>query len=116
LKAIPIQVMEYRDKLEGKVIFLFATVPFQPNDTVEGQIHRHTVAFLPRECDFRGIYLCSAQPSDALLRNMEEIVSQHPENSRAKHWLERFMCAAGHPDSADIQQGCRFMKHVLELA
>ena len=115
LNAIPLKVMEYLDMLEGKTVFLFATVPFQPNDTVERHIHNNVLAFLPRDCDFRGLFLCGAQPSDVLIRDLNAIISHNPENTRAKHWLERCERATGHPDRIDIQNACSVLKNVLEL-
>lgn len=113
LNVIPLNVMEYLDKLEEKTIFLFATVPFQPNDTAERQIHNNLVAFLPGECDFRGLYICGAQPSEQLLADLKSIISHQPDNSRAKYWLDRCERAVGHPDRGDIQRGCSFLQHIL---
>ena len=115
LDAIPIKVIEYLEKLDGKVIFLFATVPFQPNDHVRERINNSVIPFLPDDCDYRGLYLCSAQPSETLLRDLKMLASQQPDNARAKHWLERCQNAVGHPDRADVVNGCKFAAHVLEL-
>lgn len=115
LNAVPLSVMEYLDKLEEKTIFLFATLPFQPNDALERRIYNNLLAFLPRQCDFRGLYLCAAQPPEALLEELKAVISQQPENSRAQYWLARCREAVGHPDKADLQGACQFMKHVLQL-
>lgn len=115
LDAIPLKVIEYLEKLDGKVIFLFATVPFQVNDNVRGKINSSVIPFLPDECDYRGLYLCSAQPSDKLLNDLRDVISHYPDNSRAKHWLELCEKAVGHPDKMDVQMGCQFACHVLEL-
>lgn len=115
LDAIPFKVIEYLEKLNGKVIFLFATVPFIPNEAVEGRIHNSVLPFLPDERDFRGLYLCGAEPSNTLLQDLRRLVSQQPENTRAKHWLERCERAVGHPDRNDVLKACQFMRHVLEL-
>ena len=114
LDAIPFKVVEYLDKLDGKAIFLFVTVPFQPDEVVERRVHHNATGFLPKNCDFKGMYLCSAQPSETLLQDLKRTVSYHPENIRAKHWLERCECAVGHPDRNDIAKACRFMQHVLK--
>lgn len=115
LDAIPVAVMEYLDKLEGKTIFLFATVPFKPNDYIRSRVDNSVIPFLPDECDYLGLYLCSAQPSAPLLQGLKHLVSHQPSNTRAKHWLERCQEAVGHPDDTDIQKGCQFARHVLEL-
>ena len=115
LDAIPFKVIEYLEKLDGKAIVLFATVPFIPNEAVEGRIHNSVLPFLPDECDFRGLYLCGAEPSNTLLQDLRRLVSQQPENTRAKHWLEHCERAVGHPDRNDVLKACQFMRHVLEL-
>ena len=115
LDAIPIKVLEYLEQLEDNVIFLFATVPFIPNDMVESRLENNAMPFLPDDCDYRGMYLCAAQPPEILLNDLRAIVSHHPENQRAKHWLERCENAANHPDESDIQKALRFTCHVLEV-
>lgn len=115
LNAIPFPVIEYLEKLDGRRILLFATVPCYANENVRRRIENSVIAFLPDECDYVGLYLCSGQPSDTLLRDLRNEVSRNPENTRAKHWLEQCQKAVGHPDRTDIQNGCRFLHHVLEL-
>lgn len=115
LDAIPFKVIEYLEKLEGKIIFLFATVPFHANDNVRSRINKSVIPFLPEECDYRGLYLCSAEPSNALLNDLNNVISHNPNNTRAKQWLELCQKATGHPDRTDVQRGCQFARHVLEL-
>lgn len=115
LKCIPTCVAEYLHKLEGKIIALFATVPFLPNYPEEQYLHNHLLSFLPRECYFRGLFLCGAEPSDALLSNLKLIISHRPEHTEATHWLDRCEKAKGRPDSQDVQKATQFLKHVLEL-
>lgn len=115
LDAIPLAVMEYLEKLEGKTILLFATVPFAANDYIKSRVDHAVMPFLPDECDCLGLYLCSAQPPAALLAELENIISHHPENGRAKHWLEQCEKAVGHPDRSDVQKACQFARHVLRL-
>lgn len=115
LKCIPTCVAEYLHKLEGKVIALFATVPFLPNYSEEQYLHDHLLAFLPRECDFKGLFLCGAEPTEALVRNLRLLISHRPEHTEAKHWLDRCEKAKGRPDNRDVQKACQFMQRVLEL-
>lgn len=112
-KTIPNEVSVFLKRLEHKTIFLFATVPFQLNDVVERGVSNIVTPALPHECDYRGLYLCSAQPPDALLQNLEEAMNQNPNNARAKYWHERCLSAIGHPDKDDIKKGCQFANHVL---
>ena len=54
LDAIPFKVLEYLEGLDGKIIALFATVPFQPNEAVRNKLNNSVIPFLPDECDYRG--------------------------------------------------------------
>lgn len=115
LDAIPFKVMEYLEQLEGKTILLFATVPFAPNDYVRSRVDHAVMPFLPDECDYLGLYLCSAQPPATLIAELKNVISHHPENGRAKHWLEQCEKAVGHPDRSDVQKACQFARHALRL-
>lgn len=112
--VIPFRVLEYLEGLEGKVILLFATVPFQPNDAVRNRVNNAVLPFLPDECDYRGIYLCAAQPPQTLVRDLRSVLSAQPEHDRAKFWLEQCEKAQGHPDAEDLKKGCQFMLHALQ--
>ena len=115
LDAIPFKVLEYLEGLDGKIIFLFATVPFQPNDAVRNKVNNSVIPFLPDECDYRGLYLCAAQPPESLVRELRNLIASQPDNIRAKHWLEQCEKATGCPNGDDLKKGCQFMRHVLEL-
>lgn len=115
LKSIPENVRAFLAQLDGKTIFLFATVPMQPNDIIEKSVSDLAIAALPRECDYLGLYVCPAQPSAALLEELETKTKHHDDNWRAKFWHEQCTRAMGHPNDTDIQNGCRFAAHVLHL-
>ena len=115
LDAIPFKVLEYLENLDGKVFFLFATVPFQPNEAVRNKVNNSVIPFLPDECDYRGLYLCAAQPPESLVRDLRNVIASQPDNTSAKHWLEQCKKAQGHPDTDDLKKGCQFMRHALEL-
>lgn len=113
--AIPFRVLEYLEKLDGKIIFLFATVPFQPNEAVTNKLHSSVIPFLPDECDYRGLYLCAAQPPESLVRDLRSVIAHQSDHSRAKYWLDRCEKAKGHPDAEDIRKGCEAVRRALEL-
>lgn len=115
LDAIPYEVIDFLDDLEGKVIFLFACVPFHVDDLVNRQIHNRLIQYLPRDCDYRGLYLIPSQPSETILTQLRLTCLEDPQNTRAKLWLSRCEKASGRPSSRDIQRGCQFARHVLEL-
>ena len=115
LHELPLNICHYLKALEGKTVFLFATVPFQPDDVLTSRIHKCVAAALPAECDYRGLFLCPAQAPVALTDGFQSVVQRHPSNTRAKHWLERCRKAAGHPNAQDTDACCRFANHVLKL-
>lgn len=115
LRSLPLNVSNFLKGLEGKTVFLFATVPFQLDDVLRRQINKCVTAALPMECDYRGLYLCPAQAPDMLVSGFRNVVCRNPANTRAKHWLVRCEGAQGHPNSGDIQEGCKFARHVLKL-
>lgn len=115
LESIPEEVVDFLKKLEGKTILLFATVPFRLSDIIDRNASNAVIQALPRECDYLGLYLCPAQPSPALTKQLADAMARDPNNWRARHWHEQCVQAMGHPDEADLQNGCRFARHVLRL-
>lgn len=115
LRTLPLNIANYLKQLGDKTVFLFATVPFQLNDVLDRQVHNAAAAALPAECDYRGLYVCPAQAADLITNGFRSVVQRHPDNTRAKHWLERCEKSNGHPDEEDIRQCCRFAQHVLRL-
>ena len=115
LDAIPFKLLEYLEELDGKIIFLFATVPFQPNEAVRNKINNRVIPFLPDAGDYRRLYLCAAPLPESLVRDIRNVIAAQPDNTRAMHWLEQCEKAKGHPDTEDIKKGCLFVRHVLEL-
>ena len=115
LEMIPFKVIEYLEILDKKKILLFVTVPFQYNDSIKGRIEKYILPFLSDNCDYLGMYLCSAQPSQTLVDDVKKIIEQQPDNENINYWLELCQSASGHPDREDIQNGCEFIKNILTL-
>ena len=115
LDAIPFMVLDYLSNLEGKIIFLYATVPFEPNEQVCKRLENSIIPFLPDECDYRGLYLCAAQPSDALMGDLNRLVMSQPDNIRAQQWLKWCGAAKGHPNKTDAAKLCQHTVKILEL-
>lgn len=115
LHTLPLNIVTYLKGLDGKTVFLFATVPFRTDDVLSRQVHKNVTAALPAQCDYRGLHLCPAQSPDMLVEGFRNVVQRNPSNIRAKHWLERCEQAQGHPNEADSQALCRFARHVLKL-
>ena len=115
LNAIPLDVIDFLDKLDNKVIFLFAAVPFQIDETITRSGHNKVIPFLPRDCDYRGLHLFPCHPPEGLLRELRQVCQEQPENTRAKLWLSRCEKAVNKPGNRETQKACQFVRHVLDL-
>jgi len=114
-KAIPYEVMELLDQLDGKSVFVFATCPFAVDQNAKDQLERSLQPFLPDSCDYRGLFLCSGEASQQLLSKLQTVCQQNPEDQRASTLLESCKASAGHPDEEDIMKACLYVTKVLEL-
>lgn len=113
-KAIPYEIMALLDGVEGKTVLLFATCPFQPDQSTKGQLERALLPFLPEACDYRGLFLCSGQASDALMSNVRTLAARRPDDEKANDLLKRCQASVGHPDENDIMQACLFVTKELD--
>lgn len=113
-RGIPENVAAFLKKLSHKTILVFATVPFEVSDMVRNDLCRFVMEVLPKECDYVGLYVCSSHPSKHLIGKLQNYIEEYPDNSRAKHWLDRCTGAAGRPNEMDIQKGCQFVSLVLK--
>lgn len=116
LDALPEQVEGYIKRLEGKQVFLFATTPFFLDDVQRRRIHSAAARALPRECDYRGMFLCSSDPGKQLLEGFRHAAERKPESTRIRHWLKRCEYAVDHPNEQDLVQLASFAAHVLEIS
>lgn len=115
LNAIPFDVIDFLDKLDNKVIFLFAAVPFQIDETITRSGHNKVIPFLPRDCDNRGLYLFPCHPPESLLKELRQVCQEQPENARAKLWLSRCEKAMDKPGNREFLKAKQFARHVLDL-
>lgn len=115
LDAIPYKVLEFLEKLDEKIIFLFATCPIQATESVKERVERALVPFLPEDCDYRGLFMCRGQASGRFVMELENFAQQQPYNEKAKVWLAQCKKSEGHPNREDVRQACSFAAEVLEL-
>lgn len=114
-KAIPYEIMALLDQLESKTILLFATCPFHADQSMKEKLERILTPFLPENCDYRGLFLCTRQASDSLLANVRMLAAKRPEDENARALLKSCEATAGHPTEEDIMQACLFVTRELEL-
>lgn len=113
--AIPYKVMEFVEQLEGKTLFLFTTSPLFTSEKMRQRNENTMRAFLPNDCDYRGLYMCPGQASEQMIHDLEEVVELYPDEEWASVWLTQCHNSYGHPGQEDILQGCRVMLEALGL-
>lgn len=113
-KAIPYEVMELLDQLEDKTVLLFATCPFETDQSARNQLERTILPFLPDSCDYRGLFLCTGQASQQLISKLQTLSAQQSQDQRTSALLESCKASAGHPDEDDIMRACLFVTRELE--
>lgn len=115
MDAIPYKILEFLEKLDEKIIFLFATCPIPSIESVKERAERAVVPFLPEDCDYRGLFMCRGQASKQFMMELENFAQQQPYNEKAKVWLSQCKKSEGHPNREDLRQACRFAAEILEL-
>lgn len=106
--AIPLNIMDVLENLEGKTVLCFVTCAMA-HAGKKDSIERNLLPFLPDECDYRGLFFCPGQIPASVLRAVEEALRENPENERAKTMLECFQKSLNHPDSDDLRDLRRFI-------
>lgn len=114
-KTIPYEVMEILDQLEEKTVLLFATCPFEADQSTVDQLEQAVLPFLPDNCDYRGFFVCAGQASQQLVSHLQELSAKYPQDQRTRALLQSCMAAAGHPDEDDIMKACLFVTKELDL-
>lgn len=113
--AIPFRIMDTLEKLEGKTILLFVTASVNPSDAHIKEIERRLDPFMPYECDYKGMYLCTGQVSDESLDKLRSLLECEPENEKVQAAMENCKKTLGHPNQEDIRGACNFIKDKLKL-
>lgn len=111
--AVPLKIMEALEYAEGKTAVLFVTCGMEPTDSYKSSIERKVLPFIPDDCDYKGMFLCSGQFPEAAANSIKETLRLHPKNEQAKALLETYQKSYGHPNSQDLEALRYFVWHVL---
>lgn len=114
-EAIPLKIMEVLEELEGKTILFFVTASITPTEEHIKEIERRLEPFMPTVCDYKGLYLCSGQVSEATIQNLRTLLEQDPENEQIKEAYSVCNKTIGHPNQEDIANACDFVKEKLDI-
>ncbi len=112
--ALPLDVMELFEYLEGRTIVLFATgsaaMAKEPR-----RIEAHILPFLPDGSDYRGLFICPGAYPVSMLEKIREHLSIQPDDPQAKALQAGYNAAKGHPDETDKQALRRFLAQSLDI-
>lgn len=100
--TVPMKIMDALDAAEGKTILIFVTCGMEPTDAYRTVIERKISPFLPDVCDYRGLFLCSGQFSDAVVQSVERALDQNPDDAQAHALLKQHRQTCGHPNREDM--------------
>ncbi len=112
-EAIPLKIMEVLEELEEKTILFFVTASVRPIEDNVLEIERRLEPFMPTVCDYKGLYLCPGQVSDATLEKLKAILEHDPDNVQAKEAYNVCSKTIGRPNREDIDDACDFVKEKL---
>lgn len=115
MDKLPNAVCNYLQHLGGKQLLVFATLPFYINESQRSRVHKAVSQSIPQDCNYMGLFLCSAQPNPDLLEGFRHAKELKPESTRIQYWLKRCEYAVSHPDEKDLGMLCHFAKRVLRL-
>lgn len=114
-EAIPLKIMEVLEELEGKTVLFFVTASIKPTEEHIREIKRRLEPFMPTVCDYKGLYLCPGQVSDATLEKLKAILENDPDNAQAKEAYNVCSKTIGRPNREDIDDACDFIKEKLNI-
>lgn len=112
-RAIPYRVLEALDQMEGSAVAVYVTSLLKPDKAMEDQVERVLMPFIPDNIDYKGLWMCAGQASTALLRNIEHLISQKPDDANAQAMQRSAQATIGHPDEEDIRNGMDFIHNAF---
>lgn len=99
----------------GKTILLFATCGMEPTEEYRKALERGIEAFLPDECDYRGMFLCQGAIPEEGVTMLRDHMKKTGETEKLQQLDELFTRSQAHPDLQDLDAAARFVKEVLQL-
>ncbi len=113
--AIPLKIMDVLEELEGKTILFFVTASIKPTEEHVKEIERKLSPFMPNVCDYKGLYLCPGQVSEATLKKLRVLLENEPENEQIKEAYDFCNKTIGHPNQDDIEDAFNFIRERLNI-
>lgn len=111
-EAVPLEIMEALELLEGKRIALFVLCAAK-TENEKRDVERRLIPFLPDQCDYKGLFTCMGQMPSAIKNSVDEILSTQPENPQAITLDRIYRQSLGHPDEEDFSSLRKFLQDVI---
>lgn len=97
-------VQKFLTKLDGKRVFLFGTCGFGSSEDYFKQIIERVSSYLPESAKLVGSAMCQGKMGPAVKQRYEAMLSDNPDDQRAKMLLENWTIAKDHPTKEDLAQ------------
>ena len=111
-EAVPLEIMEVLESLEGKRIALFVLCAAK-TESEKQDVERRILPFLPDDCDYVGMFTCLGQMPSAIQDSIEEVFAVQPENPQAKTLAQIYSQSLGHPNEDDFSALRKFLQSVV---
>lgn len=112
---IPLRIMEALDFAEGRVIALFATCFLPASAEVTKAVERRVLPFVPCNCEYKGLFLCTGQATEETFANLEEQLKMQPDNEKIGALLDDCRKTIGHPNEKDLETLRGFIRAALSI-
>lgn len=90
--------------LHGKRVFLFGTCGFGASEEYFRQIIDRVTSNLANDAELVGWAMCQGKMGPAVKQRYEAMLSDNPDDQRAKMLLENWTIAKDHPTKEDLAQ------------
>ncbi|MGL5693604.1 MAG: flavodoxin family protein BilS [Peptostreptococcaceae bacterium] len=102
---------EFLSSIENKKIFLFGTAGFGGSDEYFEQILDRVKKHIKKSNTIIGTFMCQGKMPISVKERYENMLSQNPNNDKAKELIINFDKALNHPNEEDLKE---LEKRVLE--
>jgi hypothetical protein len=107
--SIPIDVLNYLEKLDGKQILFYVCDYLDDSEEHRNRIENKLLPFLPDECDYRGMFLCLEEMPQKALDQIGELQKSNIDDQRIQFLIDKYNAGRGKPDDVDIYKLFNFI-------
>lgn len=112
--APSMEFLDFLSSLEGKSIALFATCGMGNTDAYYKKIERQVQAWLPENCDYKGLFICQGKMPIAIRKACEKKKIEEKNTCEyCDQLIENFDRALLRPDNNDIKNVKGFVNKIV---